>query len=271
MGRVTETVQTINHTLRTLLLVVLIGAAGYGGYLAYGLYHQPHQELAEKQSELDGALAGLQQAHAELEARAEEIGGLNQRLEDAVARADRLDIALRLLKVHRRIARLSVLDQRENAETGRDVTRVEFAEINDAGTPIGVPKQFDIDGNVVYLDYFRVTFDDQYVEQSDLDRSTAICLFHRIFGERQQPADGYQLDRVGTRPTAYARGSDMSDFEKKIWDDFWSIANDPRRAEELGIRAAHKVALGMQLEPKKSYQIEIRATGDMTIEPIDSE
>ena len=57
-----------------------------------------------------------------------------------------------------------------------------------------------IDGDQVYVDYLRVTFDDKYIEESDLDRSTAICLFQRIFGEYQDPAEGFHLDTVGTRP-----------------------------------------------------------------------
>lgn len=268
MGQVNETVKTINTTLRTLLMVALVGGAGYGGYVAYDLYHQPKKELAEKQAELNKVRI---QAEKDLAARQEEIAGLNVQLEETTAQVERLEVAMRLLKVRRRLARLKVLDQRTNAETGGLVSRIEFVEINDEGQPIAEPKQFDIIGNLVYVDYLRVTFDDKYIEESDLDRSTAICLFQRIFGEHQQAADGFQLDQVGTRPTAYARGTDMSDFEKKIWNDFWTIANDPQRARDLGIYAAHKVALGMRVEPNKTYEIELRTTGDMTVRPLETQ
>ena len=116
----------------------------------------------------------------------------------------------------------------------------------------------------------RVTFDDKYVEQSDLDRATAICLFQRVFGEHQQAAEGFMLDEVGTRPTAYARGTPMSEFEKRIWDDFWTIANDPPRAAEMGIHAAHGSAVSMRVRPGKTYEVELRSTGDMTIRPIEN-
>jgi hypothetical protein len=115
----------------------------------------------------------------------------------------------------------------------------------------------------------RVTFDDKYVAESDLDRSTAIALFQRVFGEHQNPAEGTELDTVGTRPTAYGRGTEMSDFEQKIWGDFWSISNDPQRARELGIQAAHQTALGQRVVPGMTYEIELRATGDMTIRPME--
>jgi hypothetical protein len=124
---------------------------------------------------------------------------------------------------------------------------------------------------MVYVDYLRVTFDDKYIESADLDRSTSLALFQRIFGEHQEPVEGFQLDTIGTRPTAYGRGSDMSDFERKIWDDFWLIANDPQKAAELGIHAAHGNAVSMRVQPHKSYEVELRSTGDMTIRPLEDE
>jgi hypothetical protein len=123
---------------------------------------------------------------------------------------------------------------------------------------------------MIYVDYLTVQFEDKYIEKSDLDRATSIALFQRIFGEHQEPAKGFQLDTVGTRPTAYARGTQMSDFEKKIWDDFWLIANDQKRAQELGIDALQGKAVAIRAQPGKSYEIKLRSTGDITIRPIES-
>ena len=207
-----------------------------------------------------------------------EIASLTSQRDAATKKAERLEVAMQLLKVQHRVARLKVLDQREvaaptadssDAEAKKLVTRIEFVEVNDDGQPIGKPREFDIEGDLVFIDYLRVTFDDRYIELSDLDRSTAICLFQRIFGEHQEPIDGFQIDDVGTRPTAYARGGEMSDFERKIWNDFWSIANDPQRAAELGIHAAHEVASAMRVQPGKTYEVKLRSTGDMTIRPVE--
>ena len=60
----------------------------------------------------------------------------------------------------------------------------------------------------------------------------------------------------------------MSDFERKIWSDFWSFANDPQRAAELGIHAAQQTAVGMRVQPGKIYEVELRTTGDLTIRPV---
>jgi hypothetical protein len=250
---VNDTIKTVNSTLRTLLALVVVAGAGYAGYIGYAIFNEPQLRLAEKQEELTKALG-------ELKARDAKVGELNEKLA-------RLEVAMRLLKVRRRLARLTVLDQHQDIALGMPISKIEFVEINDEGQPIGQPKQFEIQGDMVYVDYLRVTFDDKYIEKSDLDRSTAICLFQRVFGEHQQAAEGFLLDEVGTRPTAYARGTPMTEFEQKIWNEFWLIANDPERAAQLGIYAAHGSAVSMRVKPGAVYDLELRATGDITIRP----
>jgi hypothetical protein len=267
MGTVNDTISNVNSMLRTMLMLVLVAGAGFGGYWAYDLYNEPKKQLADKQAELD-------KINADLAARRLEVAALTTQLDETTKQVERLEVAMQLLKVRHRLARLTVLDQREATQPDTAVpkklmTRIEFVEINEDGQPIGKPREFDIEGDLVFIDYLRVTFDDKYIEQSDLDRSTAICLFQRIFGEHQQPIDGFELDDVGTRPTAYARGSEMSDFERKIWNDFWTIANDPQRAAELGIHAAHEVASAMRVRPGKTYEVDLRSTGDVTIRPVE--
>jgi hypothetical protein len=95
-------------------------------------------------------------------------------------------------------------------------------------------------------------------------------LFRRIFGEHQKPNEGYVLDTVGTRPQAYGSGTEMSDFERRIWDEFWTIANDEARARALGIRAAHGEAPSMKVRKGKSYKVLLRASDGLSIVPDDA-
>lgn len=142
------------------------------------------------------------------------------KLTETTEKLEKAELAKKLLTVQHRLARLKVLDQREVASLNPVTptegvkepasktnlrTKVEFTEVNEIGEPIGQPKQFDVVGDMVYFDYLNVTFDDKFIEEADLDRSTSLALFQRIFGEHQQPVEGFQLDTVGTRPTAYAR------------------------------------------------------------------
>lgn len=285
MGRVNDTISNVNSAMRNLLLLVLIGGAGYGGYKAYDLYNEPQKQLKDKQAALDELQSKFKQANDDLAARQKEIADLGVQLKEKIAEIDRLEVSMKLLGVQHRLARLTVLEQREvpslipatpaiNSEVGVSrpnvLTKIEFVDINEQGQPIGKPKTFDVKGDMIYVDYLTVNFEDKYIEKSDLDRATSIALFQRIFGEHQEPAKGFQLDTVGTRPTAYARGTQMSDFEKKIWDDFWLIANDNKRAQELGIDAIQGKAVAIRAQPGKSYEVKLRSTGDITIRPIES-
>jgi hypothetical protein len=285
MGTVNQTIGNVNTTLRTLLMLVLVGGAGLGGYKAYEIYNEPQKQLKSTQEELEQTRGNLQKVHASLAAEQKKNVELASQNAEQAATIERQQVAMQLLKVTRRVARLTVLDQRRrtdggpsvtNVETENEVpqnlvTRIEFVEVSDNGDPIGEAKQFEIVGDMVYVDYLRVTFDDKYIEESDLDRSTAISLFQRIFGEYQDPAEGFHLDTIGTRPTAYARGTEMSDFERKIWNDFWLIANDSRRAAQLGIHAAHGNAVSIRVKPNQTYEIDLRSTGEMSIRPVEKQ
>lgn len=279
-----DSVGTINSVIRTILAVVVVGAMGAGGWYGYQFYREGDAELRQKEQELVTARHELdvldqqlsdtrhevEQQRVELSEKTQQIVELNEDVKRKEAEIQRLDASLRLLKVNHRVAWLTVLDQGVDPETKEEYTDVQFVEVNDEGKALDKPREFHIKGDIVYIDNWIVKFDDKYVEQSDIDRSTSLVLFRRIFGESQKPTDGFSLDAVGTRPSAYGRGKPMSDFEKKIWGDFWNIANDATKAREMGIRAAHGDAPFIKLKKGSSYRIELRASDGLSIRPDDS-
>lgn len=256
MGRFSSFVHLVNSVMRTLLALVAVGLLSIAGWFGYSAYHANDLMLRQKELELEERAARIDQLLAEVGEKQQQI--------------DRLDTALRLSRVDHRLATLTVLDQRTDPETNTITTEVRFQEINDTGDPIDEPRHFTLLGDIVYVDYWVVKFADEYVDQADLERGTSICLFRRIFGELQNPRDGFVIDTANSRPNAYARGSVMSDFEKGIWDDFWNIANDPEKAAAIGIRAAHGEAPSIQARPGKSYRLHLRASGGLTITPEDA-
>ena len=201
----------------------MIGAAGWFGY---SLYHAPQKVIAAKQEELDHAQAELDQARGELAVQEElvveqqgTITSLNTEIvkkdERIVAQDEqiaRLDTAMRLLKVDHRLAELRILQQKEDAETGKIFSTIEFVEVNDDGGTIDEPRRLEIEGDLVYVECLVAKFEDKYVESSDLHRATSICLFQRIFGEFQEPSrapcsTASGLDRM---PTPAAENSPIS-------------------------------------------------------------
>lgn len=297
MGRITDSVATFNSLIRTFLAMVVVGGASYVGWIAYGAYRaeelelrKTEEELASAQSRLDaleGTLSekdnllsekdsaieqlqsGLQEKESQLSQQATEIAQLNVDIEAGRLRIDQLETSLHLLKVDHRLAQVTVLDQTTDDETGTTVSEIEFLEINDEGAAIGQPRTFQIEGDLLYVDHWVVKFDESYVERSDVHRSTSICLFRRLFGEFQEPSDGFELDEVGSRPHAYARGGKPSEFEESIWNDFWNIANDPAKAREMGIRAAHGEAVAIRLRKGMTYRVMLRASDGLSITPVD--
>jgi hypothetical protein len=265
MGRINETVRTVNSAVRTVLFGLLLAGAGIGGWKAYSLYNEPQEKLQAKQRDLDALAARFKQASLDLTASKQQIDALAADIELKNQAIAKLETANSLLKLRHRIARLRVIDQQDDPDTGRPKTEIEFFEVNEDGAPINDRRQkFVIDGDRVYVECLLAKFDDKYIEANDLDRRTAICLFQRIFGEFQEPQDGFEIDQVGSAPNSYARGGEMSEFEKKIWKDFWTLANDPAEAAKLGVRAAHADAPSMRVTKGGEYELELRTTGDFT-------
>jgi hypothetical protein len=277
MAGTMEGLSTINSFLRTLVAIVVVGAVGVGGWLGYAKFNaneiiakQKAAELKEANDKLAKATEDLEVADAEIARQTERIAEQQTQIDDLNVQVKKLETSLAFLKVDHRVAKFTALDQTKDEATGDVTTLIEFVEVNDEGAPIDTPRQFRLPGDTVYIDSWVIRFKDEYVEKNDLERGSSLMLFKRIFGDGQKPAEGYPLDEFGSAPRAYARGGQPSDFEKKIWDEFWEIANDPTRLEEIGARSGSGVAPNMKVEKGKTYEIRLRAAGDPEMRPADS-
>lgn len=269
-----ESLATINSFFRTVLAALVLGAASFAGWFGYTTFNAKEIEAQKKEKQLAEVNQRLTEAEQELKSAQADIVKKDQLLVEKDVEIDKLNVenerletSLTLLKVDSRLARVTVLEQGTDPNTKETFSRIEFVELNDEGNPIDTPREFRISGDVVYIDNWIVKFDDKYVEQADIERGTSLVLFRRIFGEMQQPIDGFPLDEIGARPKAYASGGKESDFEKKIWGDFWNIANNEAAAKELGIRAAHGQAVSMKVQKGKSYKVQLRASDGLSIVP----
>ena len=251
-----DALATLNSFLRTVIALVLLAVILAVGWLAYDKL-DANRQLTKAQDELK--LVSLQLTEKE-----GEVKTLTHDLTLSRQQVEKLQTAVKLMKTDRRIAELRVMDQR-SAEDGTIVTDMQFVEMDESGTPIDEPKQFTMKGDKAYIDYWIVKFDDKYIEEAEIGRSTSICLFRRIYGEYLTPNQGFTLDSIGTRPKAYAEGNEVSDFEAKIWSDFWEFANNKEKAEAKGIRAAHGQAVYTQMRAGQTYQLELRASDGLTI------
>ncbi len=256
MGSLLDGVKTINSAVRTLLLTGLLLVVGSGIYFAYDEYTKRERLIAEQADQIRLSTEKVQKL-------TEEISEKNRQIE-------RMETSMKLLKTDHRLAQLRVLSIERN-DAGKAVRcKLEFVEMSPQGDAMSQPKTIELPGDVVYIDNWIVQFDDAYVEKGDIERGTSLCLFRRIFSEDMQPNAGIALDEVGMRPQAYARGGNMSDFEKQLWSEFWEFANNREKAEAMGIRAANGEAVSIKVREGKSYGITLRASGGLSIEPLDS-
>ena len=267
-----ETLSAVNRLLGTVLGLAIVALLAVGGWVGYRALNSDRwqlesaqEKLAEKQTEIDGLRGELGEAAKKLTAQSAQIDELNRDLEAKRRAIQRLETAVRLLKVDHRVARIDVVKQQGAAAADDLTTTFRFVELGGGGKPLDEPRVLTVAGDVIYLDAWVVKFSDELVEAGDPLRATSVCLFRRIFGERQQPKDGHPIDPVGARPAAYRTGETPSDFERDLWTRFWDYANNPAQAREAGVRAAHGEAPSIKLAPGKSYKVLLRASGGLTI------
>jgi len=255
MGSMMENVKTVNSAVRTILLTAVVGIVAYGGYYGYSEYTKNERILKAQADKI--RLAN------------EEVDRLGREVIAKVAQIEKLETAMHLLKTDQRLAQLRVISIERDEQGNAVKSKLEFVELSPQGDPLSKPKPMELPGDVIYIDNWVIKFDDRYVEKGDIERGTSLCLFRRVFSEDTLPSEGITLDEVGMRPQAYSRGGAMSEFEKKLWDDFWEFANDPKKAAEMGIRAANGEAVSIKVREGKVYNIVLRASGGLSITPVD--
>lgn len=250
----------INYFLRTLVYGGVVGLLAWGGWQVRGIVQRHEEEIAQR----DKAIAVL---HADVEQRDQRIAAQQVEIDKLAARVRELELALKLLKVDHRLAQITVKDQRAApGQPGGVVTDLVFQELDSDGEPLGPEQPFTLAGKVAYIDALVIKFDDRFVEQGDALRGSSICLFRRLFGEFQQPNEGFPLDTAGSRPRRYGGADDESlPVESKLWTRFWDYANDPELAQRAGVRALHGEAPYIELRPGQTYRVELRASGGLSV------
>jgi hypothetical protein len=222
--------------------VLLVGAGAGGIYLADRMVLAPGREMERRLAERDAQIQALKE------------------------RSQALEAAVRLLRHTERRARIIVLDQGPGAD-GHLVTRIRFTELGPQGEPIGESPEFAVTGDEVYVDTLVIKFEDEFVTAGDALKGRSLLLFRRIFGDRHRPVDAHVLDREGQMPQAYAAEKAPSAFERELWAQFWTLANDPAEAKRRGVRALHGEAVSTKLRKGGVYAVTFRSTGELSIQP----
>ncbi|MBL8892707.1 MAG: hypothetical protein JNL67_22205 [Planctomycetaceae bacterium] len=263
----------LNQAVRTLMLLALTGLLGYGGYYGYHRYVVPARELESVRAEFARVQSELSDSKKQIEQQTVEIKKLSEE-------NDRLTTSLRLIKVDRRLAYLTVTDLGPDPETGEPLMKVLFTEVDLDGRQVGKRRIFTLKGALLNVDCWLAKFEDKYIEQADLVRGTSLCIIRGIRGDKdtvlQSIDEGAAYadaapgsDGADPRPPAYQTMGQISDLEQKIWSDFWKVANDNQLQQELGLRAVHGQVNYIQVEAGATYQLDLRASDGGSIRKVD--
>ncbi len=266
-----QSISMANSLIRTVLATAVVGGISVGGWFGYQEYNKAEltvQDLKKANEDNKKLQKTIEEKDSVIREKDIVIEEKDEVIAEKQEEIDNLEIAIHLLKVDHRLAKIKVLETGQYPD-GNKFSKVEFVEIDENGKPISTPQEFVLQGNEIRVDGLVVKFKDEYIEKADLLRGTTLFAFRQIYGNDEGPRNGKPLDRVGQRPEAYGKGRLMSGFEKKIWDDFWEIAQDSSRQEELGIRAIHGQANYVQAVKGKTYYVELRASGGATIRVTD--
>lgn len=191
-----------------------------------------------------------------------------RRIEELERRKSELEAFVRRLAYLERRAQVVILDRTEDAEGGPPTVRLRFVEVDAQGTPFGQEREFTLRGEEVYFDGLVIKFEDRYIEAGDALRGHAILLFRRVFTNKLQPDDGYPLDERGLRPEVYAAQAAPTPLERELWARFWEYANDPKAAQDKGVRTLHGQAVYIRPRKNMVYLLELRSTGELSIRPL---
>jgi len=246
-------VKTVNSSVRTLLILAACGVIGYFGYFGYQNYVKPSHEA--------------KQAIAELATLKEDFAKQKMELAKVTKLNERMATSMKLLKVDKRVANIEVL-KIEKDEDGNPLMDLSFTEVGENGEEIGITKNYTIKGDKFYVDGWVVAFEDKYIEQADELRGASLFVFKSIYGNDETPRDAQRLDDDSQNRPGIYEDNHKSDFEQKIWSDFWGVCNDNHKQQELGIRASHGQSTYIAGQEGKTYQIEILASGSTGIKIV---
>ncbi|MCL2330021.1 MAG: hypothetical protein FWC56_01825, partial [Phycisphaerae bacterium] len=199
-----------------------------------------------------------------------EADRLRQENEKIQREKEELKLAIQRLCGEDRVAEVRVTDQIRMGDiiNGRpateDSTTIEFVEIDREGHPL--PSQrFVIKDQVVHFDALVLKFQHEDVAKGDPQKGKSLALFRRIYGDSQQPAQGYPIDPDGGVPNIFRVQPNPSEFEKKLWVQFWEYARDPELAARDGIRVAQGEAVYQPMVKGDLWTLSLQSNGGLNI------
>jgi hypothetical protein len=184
---------------------------------------------------------------------------VNRTIEDLLNENEELKTAISNLTDERQIGYAKVLSQ--ETRDGQLYTKLLFVEVDPTDyTKQILKKEYEVQGDVVHFDMLIVTFGDELVRDGS---ERAMYLWRRVYGEKMTPQAGFPIETAGLPSPRYTQLSAKLSIEDKklFWDEIWQLSNNPKRLENLGIKAIFGNVVYRQLKPGLIYVFKVSNTG----------
>lgn len=169
------------------------------------------------------------------------------------------------LEADSRAAQILVTGVLFDEKSNKTFTTIKFLEFDSRGKPME-PRYFTFSGNIIQFQALVIRFDDMKVKLADRLRGKSAYLLMNAFMLDKERTQVFEITKVNEVPPGYQVDKEESEFEKKLWREFWRFALDQAAAKKMGIRNAQIEAPGTVFIPGTLYTIKIEHDGGLRID-----
>ncbi len=182
-------------------------------------------------------------------------------IEDLVKKNEKFQEAITELTLESQIGYAKILQRR--VVDGTLIQTVRFVETawDDPSEEV-ISRDFEIRGEEIYFDAMIVRFDSERVQDGN---ERALYLWRRIYSEEVSPENGFPLEEPGNAPERYREWLAKLPVRHRnlFWSEIWSLSNNPKKLEDLGITAIFGSAVYQRMEPGRVYLFRINNSGQI--------
>lgn len=169
------------------------------------------------------------------------------------------------LTAESRVAEVIVTGVKSDTKTGKNYTIIKFLEYNTKMENLP-PKYFTFSGNSIQFQSLVIRFDDFHVKKGHPLKGKSAYLFMKVFMLTDNGAEVFNINDVNGIPSGYEVEGANNSFERKLWQEFWEYALNPKKAGQTGIKSAQLEAPGTKFIPGMIYTVMIEHDGGLRID-----
>lgn len=171
------------------------------------------------------------------------------------------------LEADSRVAEVLVTDVSSDIQTRKTHTTIKFLEYDIQGNPMK-PKYFTFTGTIIQFQSLVIRFTDLNIRGGDRLKGKSVYLFWKAFMLDGANTQEFEITKLNEVPGGYEvnDANDRSNFETRLWQQFWTYALNPDASAQTGVKNAQIEAPGTMFVPGVLYTIRIEHDGGLRID-----